>query len=120
MSISTVIPTTVAIDLTLSDKAATKLKALMAKQENDQLKLRVVISGGGCSGFQYAFEFDENVADTDVSVENNGATLVIDAMSYQYLVGAEVDYVDDLQGSQFVIKNPNAASTCGCGASFSV
>ena len=82
--------------------------------------LRVYVAGGGCSGFQYGFTFDEAVQDGDTQVENDGVTLLVDPLSYQYLVGAEVDYKEDLQGSQFVIRNPNATTTCGCGSSFSV
>jgi len=110
----------VAVNLKLSDRAASKIKELAEKQGNDQLKLRVVISGGGCSGFQYGFEFDDKIEENDVSIEHNGATVVIDSMSYQVLIGSEIDYQNDLQGSQFIVNNPNAASTCGCGASFSV
>ena len=89
------------------------------EEGNPDLKLRVFVQGGGCSGVQYGFTFDEDVAEDDTVMEKNGVTLLIDAMSYQYLVGAEIDYKDDLNGSQFVIKNPNAATTCGCGSSFS-
>jgi len=84
------------------------------------LKLRVFITGGGCSGFSYGFTFDEEVADDDTQFENCGVTMVVDPMSYQYLAGAEVDYREDLQGAQFIVQNPNAASTCGCGNSFSI
>lgn len=102
-----------------TDNAAAKVKSLIEEEGNDALKLRVFVQGGGCSGFQYGFTFDEEVNDDDTSLIKNGVTLLIDAMSYQYLVGAEIDYKDDINGSQFVIKNPNAASTCGCGSSFS-
>jgi iron-sulfur cluster insertion protein len=102
-----------------TDNAATKVKSLIEEEGNDALKLRVFVQGGGCSGFQYGFTFDEEVNDDDTSLIKNGVTLLIDAMSYQYLVGAEIDYKDDINGSQFVIKNPNATSTCGCGSSFS-
>ena len=103
-----------------SDAAAEKLKSLIAEEKNPKLKLRVFVSGGGCSGFQYGFEFDENVKDDDISVEKAGVTMVIDAMSAQYLSGATVDYEEGLEGARFVINNPNATSTCGCGASFSI
>ncbi len=106
--------------LLFSNAAATKVKQLIDDEGNDQLMLRVFVTGGGCSGFQYGFTFDETVNDGDTEVENQGVTLLIDPMSYQYLVGAEIDYKEDLQGSQFVIRNPNAQTTCGCGSSFSV
>ncbi len=103
-----------------SDSAAEKVGALIAEEGNDNLKLRVYISGGGCSGFQYGFTFDEDVADDDTQVDNGGVTVLVDAMSIQYLNGAEIDYKEDLSGAQFVIRNPNASTTCGCGSSFSV
>ena len=103
-----------------SDAAAEKLKSLIEEEKNPNLKLRVFVSGGGCSGFQYGFEFDENVKDDDIKVEKAGVTMVVDAMSAQYLAGATVDYEEGLEGSRFVIENPNATSTCGCGASFSI
>lgn len=106
--------------LGFTDAAANKLKSLIAEENNPNLKLRVFVSGGGCSGFQYGFEFDENVADDDIKVEKSGVTMVVDAMSAQYLNGASVDYEEGLEGSRFVINNPNATSTCGCGASFSI
>lgn len=106
--------------LLFTDAAATKVKSLIEEEGNDALKLRVFVSGGGCSGFQYGFTFDENIQEGDTVVENAGVTLLVDPMSYQYLVGAEVDYKEGLEGSQFVIKNPNATTTCGCGSSFSV
>ena len=99
--------------------AASKVKDLIEEEKNDALKLRVFVSGGGCSGFLYGFTFDENVQDGDTKVEKNGVTLLVDPMSFQYLTGAEIDYKEDLEGSQFVIKNPNATTTCGCGSSFS-
>jgi len=105
--------------LIFTDSAATKVKALIQEEGNDNLKLRVYVTGGGCSGFQYGFTFDESVNDGDTAVENNGVTLLIDPMSYQYMVGAEIDYKEDLEGAQFVIRNPNATTTCGCGSSFS-
>ena len=103
-----------------TDAAATKVGELIAEEDNPNLKLRVFISGGGCSGFQYGFTFDEEIEDGDSQVENQGVTLLIDPMSVQYLMGAEIDYKEDLQGAQFVIRNPNATTTCGCGSSFSV
>ncbi len=103
-----------------TDNAAKKVGSLIAEEGNDDLKLRVYISGGGCSGFQYGFTFDEEVAADDTKVENDGVTVLIDSMSIQYLNGAEIDYKEDLSGSQFVIRNPNASTTCGCGSSFSV
>jgi iron-sulfur cluster insertion protein len=106
--------------LVFTDNAAQKVKSLIAEEGNDNLKLRVFISGGGCSGFQYGFSFDENEQDGDTMVVNDGVTLLVDPMSYQYLVGAEIDYKEDLSGAQFVIRNPNATTTCGCGSSFSV
>lgn len=106
--------------LVFTDSAANKVKDLINEEGNPDLKLRVFVTGGGCSGFQYGFTFDEEVAEDDTSVEKNGVTLLIDAMSYQYLVGAEIDYTEGLEGSQFVIRNPNATSTCGCGSSFNV
>jgi iron-sulfur cluster insertion protein len=106
--------------LVFTDSAADKVRQLIVEERNDNLKLRVFVQGGGCSGFQYGFTFDEEVSEDDTSMTRNGVTLLIDAMSYQYLVGAEIDYKDDLDGAQFVIKNPNASTTCGCGSSFSV
>lgn len=102
-----------------TDSAAEKVKSLIEEEGNPELKLRVFVTGGGCSGFQYGFTFDEAINDDDTTMQKNGVTLLIDAMSYQYLVGAEVDYKEDLEGAQFVIKNPNATTTCGCGSSFS-
>jgi len=108
------------IKMTFTDSAAVKVKSLIAEEDNENLKLRVFVTGGGCSGFEYGFTFDEDVEEDDTSIINAGVTLLIDAMSYQYLAGAEVDFREDLQGSRFVISNPNAATTCGCGNSFSV
>ena len=105
--------------LIFTDAAANKVKQLIEEENNDSLKLRVFVSGGGCSGFQYGFTFDENLQDGDTSVENSGVTLLVDPMSYQYLMGAEIDYTEGLEGAQFVIRNPNAQTTCGCGSSFS-
>lgn len=104
--------------LHFSDAAANKVKALIEEEGNEALKLRIFVTGGGCSGFQYGFTFDEDVNDGDTAVEKNGVTLLIDPMSYQYLVGAEIDYSEGLEGAQFVIRNPNATTTCGCGSSF--
>lgn len=103
-----------------TDNAANKVKELIEEEGNPALKLRVFVTGGGCSGFQYGFTFDEEVAEDDTTMEKNGVQLLIDPMSYQYLVGAEIDYTDGLEGSQFVIRNPNASTTCGCGSSFSI
>ena len=102
-----------------TDSAASKVRELIEEEGNPELKLRVFVTGGGCSGFQYGFTFDEAAADDDTVIEKNGVTLLVDPMSYQYLVGAEIDYSEGLEGAQFVIKNPNASSTCGCGSSFS-
>ncbi|MCJ8168542.1 iron-sulfur cluster insertion protein ErpA [Atopomonas sediminilitoris] len=103
-----------------TDGAANKVKTLIDEEGNPRLKLRVFVTGGGCSGFQYGFTFDEDVADDDTIVQRDGASLVVDPMSFQYLSGSEVDYQEGLEGSRFVIKNPNAATTCGCGQSFSI
>ncbi|AHF00533.1 iron--sulfur cluster insertion protein ErpA [Thiomicrospira aerophila AL3] len=103
-----------------TEAAASKVNGLIQDEGNPELKLRVYISGGGCSGFQYGFTFDEALADDDTVVEKSGVQLLIDPMSFQYLVGAKIDYLEDLQGARFVIENPNATSTCGCGSSFSV
>lgn len=105
--------------LIFTDNAAAKVKELIVEEGNADLKLRVFVSGGGCSGFQYGFTFDEVVNEDDTVLDKNGVQLLIDPMSYQYLVGAEIDYTEGLEGSQFVIKNPNATTTCGCGSSFS-
>lgn len=102
-----------------TDSAAQKVAQLIEEEGNPELKLRVFVQGGGCSGFQYGFTFDEIVNEDDTTMTKNGVQLLIDSMSYQYLVGAEIDYKDDLEGAQFVIKNPNATTTCGCGSSFS-
>jgi len=105
--------------MVFTEAAAAKVKSLIEQENNPGLKLRVYVSGGGCSGFQYGFTFDEDINDGDTQVENCGVTLLVDPMSYQYLVGAEIDYKEDLSGAQFVIRNPNATTTCGCGSSFS-
>jgi iron-sulfur cluster insertion protein len=105
--------------LLFSDAAARKVGELIREEGNDLLKLRVFVSGGGCSGFQYGFTFDENEEEGDTCIENQGAKLLVDPTSIQYLAGAEIDYKEDLEGAQFVIRNPNATTTCGCGSSFS-
>ena len=106
--------------ISLTPKAIEKIKVLVSEENNSELKLRVFIAGGGCSGFQYGFTFDESLQDDDTAVEEDGATVVIDAMSFQYLMGSELDYMEGLEGSRFVVNNPNATTTCGCGASFSI
>ncbi len=108
------------VPIVFTDSAAGKVAELVAEEGNPDLKLRVFVQGGGCSGFQYGFTFDEIANEDDTKMEKNGVTLLIDAMSLQYLAGAEIDYKDDLEGAQFVIRNPNATTTCGCGSSFSV
>lgn len=107
------------VPLVFTDSAAAKVADLIAEEGNPDLKLRVFVQGGGCSGFQYGFTFDDAVNEDDTQFEKNGVTLLVDSMSFQYLVGAEIDYKEDINGSQFVIKNPNATTTCGCGSSFS-
>ena len=111
--------TAVSTPVLFTHSAAAKVKELIADEGNPDLKLRVFVSGGGCSGFQYGFTFEESVAEDDTSVETDGVTLLIDPMSFQYLTGAEIDYQENVEGAQFVIRNPNATSTCGCGSSFS-
>jgi len=121
MNAVTETPITETLDpLTFTDNAANKVKQLIEEEGNTDLKLRVFVSGGGCSGFQYGFTFDEEVNEDDTVMTKNGVQLLIDPMSFQYLAGSEIDYSEGLEGSQFVIKNPGAASTCGCGSSFSV
>ena len=105
--------------LVFTDAAAGKVGELIREEDNPNLKLRVFVSGGGCSGFQYGFTFDEKMEEGDFCVENHGVQLLVDPMSAQYLMGAEIDYKEDLQGAQFVIRNPNAKTTCGCVSSFS-
>jgi len=100
--------------------AARKVRQLIEEEGNDALKLRVFITGGGCSGFQYGFTFDERIQEGDTVIEKDGVTLLVDPMSFQYLEGAEIDYTEGLEGEQFVIRNPNAVTTCGCGSSFSI
>ena len=107
-------------ELGFSSRAATKVRELIEDEGNPALKLRVFITGGGCSGFSYGFTFDEDIADDDSVVLRDGVTAVVDPMSFQYLAGAEIDYREDLQGAQFVVTNPNASSTCGCGNSFAI
>ncbi|MCG8535361.1 MAG: iron-sulfur cluster insertion protein ErpA [Pseudomonadales bacterium] len=106
--------------MVFTDNAARKVKSLIDEEGNDNLKLRVYITGGGCAGFSYGFKFDEEAKEDDTQLENQGVMLLVDPMSIQYLAGSEVDYTEGLQGSQFVVRNPNAATTCGCGSSFSI
>ena len=106
--------------LNFTDAAAHKVSQLIEQEGNTSLKLRVYVQGGGCSGFQYGFTFDEEVQEGDTEIANGGVTLLVDPMSVQYLMGAEIDYREDLSGAQFIIRNPNATTTCGCGSSFSV
>ncbi|MGL5334913.1 MAG: iron-sulfur cluster insertion protein ErpA [Enterovibrio sp.] len=108
------------LPLQFTDAASIKVKSLIEEEQNPALKLRVYVTGGGCSGFQYGFTFDEAVNDGDITIEKNGVTLVVDPMSLQYLIGGEVDYTEGLEGSRFFVNNPNATTTCGCGSSFSV
>ena len=112
-------PTAMPDPIVFTDSAAAKVADLIAEEGNPDLKLRVFVQGGGCSGFQYGFTFEESVSDDDTSLNKGGVTLLVDPMSLQYLMGAEIDYKEDAEGAQFVIKNPNATSTCGCGSSFS-
>lgn len=107
-------------NITVTPAAAKKIAELIEDEENQTLKLRVYITGGGCSGFQYGFAFDDQVAADDICIEESGIGVLIDSMSYQYLVGAEIDYSENIQGAQFIVRNPNAQTTCGCGASFSI
>ena len=107
-------------NINLSDRAAAKVKALIAVEGDDSLRLRVFITGGGCNGFSYGFTFDDTRAEDDAVIERGGVVMLVDAMSYPYLDGADVDYIEDLSGAQFVVSNPNAAATCGCGSSFSL
>ena len=106
--------------LTVTDSAVAKVKSLKLEEENDNLKLRVFVTGGGCSGFQYGFTFEEDAAEDDTSVSRDGVTVLIDSLSFQYLAGSTVDYEVGLMGSRFLVTNPNASTTCGCGASFSI
>jgi iron-sulfur cluster insertion protein len=106
--------------MSFTDNAANKVHNLISEEGNDNLKLRVFVTGGGCSGFQYGFSFDEEIAEDDTVIENKGASLLVDPLSFQYLVGAKIDYVEGLEGSRFIVDNPMATTTCGCGASFSI
>jgi iron-sulfur cluster insertion protein len=106
--------------LSFTDAAAHKVGQLIEQEGNSSLKLRVYVQGGGCSGFQYGFTFDEETQEGDTAIQNCGVTLLVDPMSVQYLMGAEIDYREDLSGAQFIIRNPNATTTCGCGSSFAV
>ena len=107
-------------NIAFSDRAASKVKSLIEADGDESLRLRVFITGGGCNGFSYGFTFDDDVAEDDAVIDRGGVSMVVDAMSYPYLDGSEVDYVEDLNGAQFVVTNPNAAATCGCGNSFSI
>ncbi|NRQ41003.1 iron-sulfur cluster insertion protein ErpA [Rheinheimera sp. YQF-2] len=109
-----------AAPIEFTEAAAKKVALLVTEEENPELKLRVYITGGGCSGFQYGFTFDEKVNDGDFVVEKQGVSMVVDPMSLQYLMGGVVDYTEGLEGSRFIVQNPNATTTCGCGSSFSV
>ena len=108
------------LPIQMTDAAANKVKSLITEEENPALKLRVYITGGGCPGFQYGFTFDEAINDGDTVIEKNGVTMVVDSMSLQYLIGGSVDYIEGLEGSRFLVTNPNATATCGCGSSFSI
>ena len=108
------------VPLIFTDAAAKKVKSLIEGEDNPNLRLRVYITGGGCSGFQYGFTFDDQINDGDLTIENQNVGLVVDPMSLQYLIGGTVDYTEGLNGSRFVVQNPNASSTCGCGSSFSI
>jgi len=106
--------------MSFTDNAAAKVHSLITEEGNDNLKLRVFVTGGGCSGFQYGFSFDEEVAEDDTVIENKGTSLLVDSLSFQYLLGAKIDYVEGLEGSRFIVDNPMATTTCGCGSSFSI
>lgn len=106
--------------ISLTESAVNKIQSLAVEEGRDNLKLRVYVTGGGCSGFQYGFRFDEEVEEEDTEIESNGATLLVDPLSYQFLVGSRVDYVENLHGARFTVENPMATTTCGCGSSFSV
>ncbi len=112
--------TTAQTPITFCDAAANKVKSLMESEGNDELMLRVFVTGGGCSGFQYGFTFDDSVAEDDTQIAKDGVTMVVDPMSFPYLQGSEVDYEEDLMGSKFLVRNPSAKTTCGCGSSFSI
>ena len=115
-----VVQTAEPVIMSFTDNAADTVHSLIAEEANDSLKLRVFVTGGGCSGFQYGFAFDEAIQEDDTVIENKGAELLVDPLSYQYLVGAKIDYVEGLEGSRFVVDNPMASATCGCGSSFSM
>lgn len=108
------------MSITVTESASTKVRQLIEEEENQELKLRVFVTGGGCSGFQYGFTFDENQKENDMTIEQDGVKILIDSLSFQYLMGSEVDYTEGLQGSRFIINNPQAKTTCGCGSSFSI
>lgn len=118
-AVTEIVPQVMPDPLVFTENAAAKVRQLIEEEGNPGLKLRVFVTGGGCSGFQYGFTFDEAVNDDDTSLQKGGVTLLVDPMSLQYLTGAEIDYQENVEGAQFVIKNPNASSTCGCGSSFS-
>jgi iron-sulfur cluster insertion protein len=109
-----------AVAISLTDNASRKVNSLINEEGNPNLKLRVFVTGGGCSGFQYGFTFDESINDDDTVINNNGAVLLVDPLSFQYLVGSKVDYTEGLEGSKFIVQNPLATTTCGCGMSFSI
>ena len=115
-----VVQTAEPVVMSFTDNAANKVQNLVSEEGNNNLKLRVFVTGGGCSGFQYGFTFDEEVQQDDTIIENKGASLLVDPLSYQYLLGAKIDYQEGLEGSRFVVENPMASATCGCGASFSI
>ena len=119
-TLNSVVETQIPSPVVFTDAAANKVMEMITDEGNTALKLRVAVSGGGCSGFQYGFSFDENSAEDDTVLENCGVSLLIDSLSFQYLMGAKIDYQVSLEGERFVINNPNAVSTCGCGESFSV
>jgi len=104
----------------VTEAAVAKVQSLLTEEENPELKLRVFVTGGGCSGFQYGFSFDEKINDGDILIQKSGISVVIDPLSVQYLMGSKVDYTEGLQGSRFIVENPNATTTCGCGSSFSL
>lgn len=116
MGATTFTPTSINI----TPRAVTKVKNLVEEEGNPSLNLRVFVTGGGCSGFQYGFSFDEAIAEDDTRIEVDGIAVLVDSLSFQYLAGAEVDYTEGLEGSRFIVNNPNASATCGCGASFSI
>jgi iron-sulfur cluster insertion protein len=109
-----------ATPIIFTEAASNKAKELITEEENSALKLRAFVTGGGCSGFQYGFSFEEEQNEDDMVIERDGVSLLVDALSFQYLVGSKVDYREDLEGSRFVVENPNATTTCGCGSSFSI